>query len=108
MGKGLMKRSNECRFCTSRKCHLRIVSADGRYDEVACHRHIRDLEQDADERSPGVLKHHSSSGELRRGVLPDWTGTINDLRAQLVAARARSAPEQVRAWDMSDLACGGH
>lgn len=65
------KRPNECRFCTSRKCTLRIVSAAGNFDDVACGRHIRDLEVLADETlgtKNGIMRTHiSGTSHKRRG-----------------------------------------
>lgn len=66
------KRQNECRFCSSRRCYVRIHTSLARrggpaYDEVACRRHVRELEIDADAKAPGLWKNHvSSTGRLRR------------------------------------------
>jgi len=64
-------RRNQCKFCTSRKCHTRIVIKDFRYDEVACTIHTHKLEIDADNtlgRSVGIsITHISSTANLRRG-----------------------------------------
>lgn len=64
-------RKDQCYFCTSRKCYSRIVSVndDGKtYDEVACPRHVHDLEMHSDNNAPGVMKYFiSSTGCLKRG-----------------------------------------
>jgi len=64
-------RSNQCKFCMSRKCHVRIVTKDYSYDEVACTIHTHKLEIDADDtlgRGVGILREHiSSTAYLRRG-----------------------------------------
>lgn len=63
---------NQCLFCNSRQCHTRIYTDNMGYDEVACSKHIKELEHHADETlgsHNGVLRwHHSSSGFLTRGV----------------------------------------
>ena len=62
-------RPNQCRFCTSRKCHYRIVALDGSFDELACPSHARHLAALADDRC-STPKNHQMSGfrTLRRGV----------------------------------------
>ena len=65
------KRSDECLFCTKRKCHERVVSTDGgwTYDEVACMDHVIMLHHHSDKAAPGVRKHFiSSTGNQKRGV----------------------------------------
>lgn len=65
------KRPNECRFCTSRKCTLRIVSLAAKFDDIACGRHIRDLEVLADNElgaKNGIMRAHiSGTSHKRRG-----------------------------------------
>ena len=34
----------QCRFCSSCRCHVRIYTRGLGFDEVACNRHIRELE----------------------------------------------------------------
>jgi len=65
-------RKDQCLFCNSRSCNTRIVRLEEpKYDEVACRRHIEDLEKQSDEvlgRGNGVMRHHiTSSGQLKRG-----------------------------------------
>lgn len=67
----MSKRKDECLFCTSRKCYTRVVSTadNGKtYDEVACSKHICDVEKNSDEVAPKVMKLFiSSTGKLERG-----------------------------------------
>lgn len=60
-----------CRFCSSRKCCTRICTDDLGFDEVACHRHIKELERLADGTlgvSNGVKRWHlTSTRTYRRG-----------------------------------------
>lgn len=67
------KTGNQCLFCRSRQCHTRIHTDNLGYDEVACIRHVKELEQHADETlgsNNGVLRWHiSSSGLLERGTI---------------------------------------
>ncbi|WP_312093408.1 hypothetical protein [Aminipila sp.] len=64
-------RKDQCFFCHSRACYDRIVSSvdNGKtYDEVACRRHITDLEKHSDEKAPKVMKLFvSSTGKQKRG-----------------------------------------
>ena len=77
-------RKNQCLFCTSIKCHSRIVSTkdNGKtYDEVACGRHASDLDKHSDEVAPKVNKiFQSSTGTLKRGE--DITDMLNELNSQ--------------------------
>lgn len=66
------KRIDECLFCSSRSCNTRIVrSTSPVYDEIACDKHVTDLEKHSDEtlgKHNGVMRSHlSSSGRLKRG-----------------------------------------
>ena len=64
------KKISTCKFCNSRKCKTRIVTDDGKYDEVACDHHIGDLERDADRvlgSNNGVIRHITSSDRVKRG-----------------------------------------
>jgi hypothetical protein len=68
----MRKRIDECLFCSSRTCRTRIVRPEEpHYDEVACNRHISELEKHSDVvlgRKNGVMRHHISSlGNLKRG-----------------------------------------
>lgn len=61
-------RKNQCKFCASRSCYTRIVTPDLSYDEVACRRHVHELEKDADASLNGALRCNcSSTGKLSRG-----------------------------------------
>ena len=65
-------RNDKCLFCNSRNCHTRIVTVeDTTYDEIACYKHVEDLEVHSDEilgTKNGVLRMHiSSTGKLKRG-----------------------------------------
>lgn len=63
--------NNKCLFCKSRKCSTRIVRTEApRYDEVACSKHINDLEKHADYTlgvNNGIMRWHISGYELARG-----------------------------------------
>ena len=70
------KRKDECLFCGSRKCHTRIVRLEEpSYDEVACHKHIEELEKHSDAVlgcKNGIYRNHISScgtRKLRRGEI---------------------------------------
>lgn len=39
---------NQCRFCDSRKCRVRICTRCLTFDEIACSAHAKDLERLAD------------------------------------------------------------
>lgn len=59
-------RADQCLFCNSRNCHVRIFGNG--YDEVACRQHVKNLERHKDETRPGLLiTHQSSTAKLRRG-----------------------------------------
>ena len=67
-----MRRKDKCLFCTSRSCHTRIFRIEEpKYDEIACHRHIQDLEKHSDEvlgAKNGITRTHlSSTRKLKRG-----------------------------------------
>ena len=70
-----MKRKDECLFCKSRACYTRIYRESDEkgpaYDEVACDKHIIDLEKHSDEvlgSHNGVMRwHQGSTGKLKRG-----------------------------------------
>lgn len=66
MGCEKKKRSNECLFCTSRKCYTHVYSyrdAGKSYNEIACDHHQTDLYTNADMSLPGVQKVHIVSSE---------------------------------------------
>lgn len=61
-------RKDQCLFCASRKCYHRIVTIDYGYDEIVCSRHIKELEQHADETLNGKLRCNiESTGQVKRG-----------------------------------------
>ena len=67
-----MKRKDECLFCKSRKCSVRIVRTEKPfYDEIACDKHASEMEKHADKElgiNNGIMRWHiSSSGILKRG-----------------------------------------
>lgn len=69
--------SGKCLFCNSHKCYTRIYTKNLGYDELACDKHIKQLEAHADETlgSPGTIRMHlSSTGKLMRGIVSeeDW------------------------------------
>ena len=71
------KRKDECLFCSSRKCSTRIYRRDVPiYDELACDKHIKELEKHAEEtlgKNNGILRHHvSGTGTYRRGEVYRW------------------------------------
>jgi len=70
------KRPNQCFYknCKSTSCYNHIYSSkdNGKlYNEVACQRHIEDLNKDSDERAPEIMKVFSSgcSKKDRRNLL---------------------------------------
>ena len=68
----MKKRKDECLFCSSRTCNTRIVRQnEPKYDEIACYKHIEELEKHSDEvlgYKNGVMRHHiTSTGQLKRG-----------------------------------------
>lgn len=76
-------RKSQCLFCTSRKCHSRVVSTkdNGKtYDEVACSKHSRDLDLHSDETAPGVMKLFiSGTGTYSRG--DDISKELSEIKA---------------------------
>jgi hypothetical protein len=68
---------SKCLFCVSRKCYTRIYTLNLGYDELACDKHIKELELHSDETlgAPGTVRMHlSSTGRLQRGECneADW------------------------------------
>lgn len=64
-GEGMRK--DQCLFCSSRKCDYRIVTPDLKYDEIACIRHSRQLEEHADNALNGALRCNlSTTGQVKR------------------------------------------
>ena len=68
----MAKRKDECLFCSKRSCSVRIVRLkEPIYDEIACNKHISDLEKHCDSilgQNNGVMRWHiSSSGRVKRG-----------------------------------------
>jgi len=55
-------KGSKCKFCRSYNSRTRIVSKDGTYDEVACIKHIKELEIDSD----GFLGFHN--GRIRMHI----------------------------------------
>jgi len=79
------RRSNQCRFCTSRRCRTRIVTLG--FDEIACSRHVRDLEALVDQHVLGVRLHQHSSEPLRRvpgdSSVEGYAALVANFRAEL-------------------------
>lgn len=62
------KSTRRCAFCRSYACYERVFTRDGAFDEVACRRHIKELQKLSDIMLPGVSKVFSSStGPQSRG-----------------------------------------
>jgi hypothetical protein len=74
------KRIDECLFCSSRKCHARIVrSLEPKYDEIACDKHVRDLQLHNDEalgKNNGIMRVHQSGSRVKRGQPYAYQGEI--------------------------------
>jgi hypothetical protein len=66
-------RKDQCKFCTSRSCYVRIYTDDLSYDEVACNKHIIDLEKHSDRvlgRGNGVMRTHvTGTSKKKRGKM---------------------------------------
>lgn len=63
-----VRRKDQCKFCTSRRCYNRIATPDLSFDEVACRRHSRDLALYADMTLKGALRWNiDSTGTMKRG-----------------------------------------
>lgn len=66
----MAKRKDECLFCSSRTCSIRI------YDELACNKYILDLEKHSDKvlgSHNGIMRNHvSGSGKYKRGEIYSW------------------------------------
>jgi len=76
------RRTDECLFCRSRRCHVRIHVENGMFDEVACSEHVRDLERHADRHLGRIEKVHvSSSSPLRREHPRPWVIFLVDALA---------------------------
>lgn len=85
----MMKRKDECLFCKSRSCYTRIYrTADEKgpgYDEIACDKHIHDLEKHSDEvlgSHNGVMRLHMSSTARHKRKDIDVINTYEKLAAQ--------------------------
>lgn len=66
----MKKRKDECLFCKNRKCYTRIVRVESpSYDEIACDRHITELEKHSDEmlgKGNGIMRHHLSGNTQQK------------------------------------------
>lgn len=64
-------RKDQCLFCTSRRCHSRVVSSQDNgktFDEVACSKHASQLDMHSDKTAPKVMKLFiSGTGTYKRG-----------------------------------------
>lgn len=66
---------DQCRFCASRQCYVRISSVDDggafTFDDLACPDHVKELERYADGcqnwRKPTIRRHSTSNVKQRRG-----------------------------------------
>lgn len=68
----MAKRKDECLFCRSRRCNNRVISSvdNGEtYDEIACSRHRRDLDNHADRTYTGMKIYMETTGAYKRGEL---------------------------------------
>lgn len=66
------KRKDQCQFCTSRRCHNRILRTEPPvWDEVACNKHLDDAFEAVDLAlgvGTGITRSYiSSTGFLKRG-----------------------------------------
>lgn len=85
----MIKRSDECFACSSRKCCFHIYTDEGDFDEVACGIHTRALEVHADAvLGDRVRMHVASATNLKRqsnkanapddvGRSAGWCGDVN-------------------------------
>jgi hypothetical protein len=85
-------RPNQCRFCYSRCCYYSIISRDGSFDEVACLRHVRELEQLSD-RHPGQKICSSSTAKQRRGrnaaeIFADFERRYEETQTEIARLKA--------------------
>jgi len=74
----MKKRKDKCLYCSSRACYTRIVRLETpEYDEVACPRHVLDLERHSDTKlgtKNGIMRCHISGcskqtrGEMLSGI----------------------------------------
>ena len=66
----MKKRKDECLLCKSRACYMRIVRKEEPcYDEIACSKHILDLEKHSDEtlgKGNGVMRNHIWGSERQK------------------------------------------
>lgn len=61
-------RKDQCKFCTSRRCHHRIVAPGINYDEISCRRHVGELYAEAAAKLNDVMRCHlESTGLVARG-----------------------------------------
>lgn len=58
--------ADECLFCRSRRCYVRIHTANGLYDEIACRDHARDLERHSDRHLGRAIRTSTSSSSPQR------------------------------------------
>ena len=67
----MKKRLEACSFCKSRRCYTRIVRfLEPKFDEIACDKHINELEQLADYTLGNHHRHYiKSTLKIRREML---------------------------------------
>jgi hypothetical protein len=73
----MKKRKDECLFCSSRTCSTRIYRREiPIYDEIACGKHVSDLEKHSDEvlgTKNGIMRTHvQTTGKFKRGEIYSW------------------------------------
>lgn len=78
-------KDDQCLFCKSRKCYDHIISSTDQgkaYNQVACHKHIRQLEQHSDQTAPGIMKLFISSTApvSRSDKITDHNQLLKDLK----------------------------
>ena len=85
-------RRDQCFACKSRKCGTRIWAAG--FDEIACSKHVKELEALADTTLMGAVRIYTSGYQARREKLlsvKEFADCVVALKAEAEAIRASAS-----------------
>ena len=86
-------RKDQCFACGSRKCGTRIWAAG--FDEIACFKHVKELEALADTVLMGAVRIYTSGYQARRGKTlrsaKEFADCVVALKAEAEAIRASAS-----------------
>ncbi len=75
------RHADQCLFCASRRCFVRIYTGYDIFDEIACSEHVRDLEAFADRHLKGADRVHQTCSErVQRKSKRCWMIFLVDAR----------------------------